>query len=799
MQLLSIGCLIVISTSYCRATFNTFNKTELASKRESVKSLITFTLDQYLQHGYPYDEVKPFSCEPKFRNFDDINDIGTNDVLGNFTTTLIDSLTTVAVIGDRELFLEMTNLVHSTYSNYNLTFAINSTVQVFETTIRIIGGLISSHLYATDPNKKVYLGNDYRDDFLLKLAKDMADRLLKAYLTPTGLPFPRINLLNGMKGLPNQLIDENNAAGIASPIFEFTLLSYLTYDEKYAKISRFAFEKIWSKRSNLDLLPMSINPLTTRLYMTQTGIGASVDSFYEYALKSSILFNDDSLYKIWEKSYNALKVTSKSDWFYTNIFSHTGQLSSHWIDSLSAFFPGLQVLYGDVEDAKLKHLMSLKLWNTFGGIPERWNFQIFMNQNHMENLTDEQSISNVLSLEWYPLRPEFIESTYFLYRATKDPFYLNIGYRILDDLLFRFKKDCGLCGIQDIAKGEFQDRMETFVISETLKYLYLLFDDDNEIHHGRDNVIFSTEAQPVWLSNDMIRNYEQNKFFNDTSYMEHLIKCEQEEMEILQWNERYVKSKAAGEEITVDFNTLDEYYRHLPVDPVIENLIPGIGQCPLLDKSEYLSDFIFSPMLSNFDRLFEIDHRYNDTLLQPYYQKEYPMIEIDDRFYHWYADPRKSICRFPSTTESFELMISFDGEYTPITIDKDDRGHIDTVTMKYMTGTRKFRMELLQPNQIDTFNQEILEVDNMQIPRRDLHTGTKGRPNPRDNGVVVYRVTVVDGQPLQNDTIVQINGPEFMAQMDSQREQQDSALLAGFNIHKQVLLGGIPVVNLFLV
>lgn len=801
MKLLTIGYFILICIKYCQATSHTFNKTELASKRESVRSLINFSLDKYLQHGFPYDEVKPISCEPKFRNFDDLNDIGTNDVLGNFTTTLIDSLSTAAVLGDRDLFFSLTNLVHSTYESYNMTFAMNSTVQVFETTIRIIGGLISSHLYATDPNKKVFLGDDYRDSFLLNLARDMADRLLKAYLTPTGLPFPRINLLNGMTGLPNSLINENNAAGIASPIFEFTLLSYLTHDEKYAKVSRFAFDKIWAKRSPLDLLPMSLNPLTTRPYMTHTGIGASVDSFYEYALKSSILFNDDSLYTIWEKSYNALKVTSKSDWFYTNIFSTTGQLSSHWIDSLSAFFPGLQVLYGDIDDARLKHLMSLKLWDTFGGIPERWEFQTFTSQNYLEELDEKERVKQVLPLEWYPLRPEFIEATYFLYRATKDPFYLNIGYRILDDLLFRFKQECGLSGIQNIAKGEFQDRMETFVISETLKYLYLLFDDDNEIHRSRDNIIFSTEAQPVWLTKEMIQSYEKNRFFNDTIYIDHLKNCEDDEVQTLKWNEAYVESKSKGENFPVDYTTFDENYRHVSLDPDIEKLIPQMGQCPIVHKSKHIKDFIYSPMLSNFDRLFEIDYRYNDTLIKPYYQQKYPIIETDDKFYNNYANPRSSICRFPPSTDSFELMIAFDKDYTPISINRtqENTNHIETITMSSLTGTRKFRIEILEPNDIDTFGQIVSLKDNFQIPRKDIHLMDQpASPNPQNDGIKLYRVTMVDGQPLNNDTVVRVNKTEFLNKMDSQRQFQESGMIAGYNIYKQVMLGGIPVMNLLL-
>ena len=53
--------------------------------------------------------------------------------------------------------------------------------------------------------------------------------------------------------------------------------------------------------------------------------------------------------------------------------------------------------------------------------------------------------------------------------------YLQIGKSIkfIGD---RYKAPCGLSGLQDVRTAERQDRMESFVVGETLKYLYLLFD-----------------------------------------------------------------------------------------------------------------------------------------------------------------------------------------------------------------------------------------------------------------------------------------------------------------------------------
>lgn len=91
----------------------------------------------------------------------------------------------------------------------------------------------------------------------------------------------------------------------------------------------------------------------------------------------------------------------------------------------------------------------------------------------------------------WPLRPEFIESTYLLYRATKHPFYLHVAALIVRNIQMYTRVQCGFAsvGIHDLS---LDDRMDSFFLAETLKYLYLIFDEANWFNHH--NVIFSTEA-----------------------------------------------------------------------------------------------------------------------------------------------------------------------------------------------------------------------------------------------------------------------------------------------------------------
>jgi len=102
---------------------------------------------------------------------------------------------------------------------------------------------------------------------------------------------------------------------------------------------------------------------------------------------------------------------------YVNVNMHDGKTSTLWIDSLQAAFASLQVLNGDIEEAICTHALYYAIWQRFGALPERFNWQR----------------SNP-DLFFYPLRPEFVESTYFLFQATKNPFYLHVGSEILNSL-----------------------------------------------------------------------------------------------------------------------------------------------------------------------------------------------------------------------------------------------------------------------------------------------------------------------------------------------------------------------------
>ncbi|QID88185.1 alpha mannosidase-like protein [Saccharomyces pastorianus] len=770
-----------------------FTAKELKAYKQEVKELFYFGFDSYLEHGYPFDEVRPISCVPKKRNFEDLNDHVTNDILGNFTITLIDSLTTIAVLQDMPRFREAVRLVERTFPNGE--FDVDSTVQVFETSIRVLGSLLSSHLYATDRTKAVYLGHEY-DGSLLRLAQNMADRLLPAYLTYTGLPVPRINVKwkFNFPGFTDSLVTENNVAAMSCPMFEFTILSYLTGDSKYEKVTRYAFDKIWSLRTDLDLLPMSFHPEKLTPYTSMTGIGASIDSFFEYALKGAVLFDDAELMNVWNVAYESLKTNCRNDWLFANVLADTGQIFVPWIDSLSAFFPGLQVLAGDLDDAIAKHLLFLKIWNTFGGIPERWNFsptEISPPLSPTEPLS--VTLKAILPLEWYPLRPEFFESTYFLYRATKDPFYLNVGVHLLRDLKQRFKSKCGFAGFQNVITGELQDRMETFVLSETLKYLYLLFDEGNELHKSGSDVVFSTEAHPMWLPQEVRSKYKRDAKFSDSTYSSHLKTCYKRDRE-LQAKESTLSQRIVGFARSVFSQQPEEELANLTRNNKTNFEAPGL--CPIMPRPRSDHDTWYSPLLSKYSRLFEIDSRYNATLIKPSHMQHYRAIELEPAFYSRWSNPQFSTCQIEPTTEIFELLFDLPGvhEQNPSIADNG------TITYGAFGSRSRLKIEKLQIYQSDYYGDLVTASTFQDISRRDTYSHMCDTTADLYSSVFLYRVVAVNGRIVPRHGTVQIEKHNFM-HVSTDIEEQGTLIIGGIGVNDQaqLMLECTPILNLLLI
>ncbi|XP_015690078.2 alpha-mannosidase I MNS4 isoform X1 [Oryza brachyantha] len=428
--------------------------------RDEVKDMFYHAFDGYMQHAFPLDELRPLSCQGE-------------DSLGGYALTLIDSLDTLALLGDKDRFDAAVEWVGK-----NVRFDINKTVSVFETNIRILGGLLSAHLIASDYATGMKIQS--YDDQLLHLAVDLAQRLLPAFDTPTGIPFGSVNLLYG--------VDENESkitstAGGGTLTLEFGVLSRLTNNSVYEQVTKNSVRGIWARRSKLDLVGAHINVFTGEWTQKDAGIGTSIDSFYEYLLKAYLLFGDEEYLYIFQEAYKAAMHYLHHDPWYVEVNMNSGATVWPLFNSLQAFWPGLQVLAGDVDPAIRTHAAFLSVWKKYGFTPEGFNLATSTVQNGQRS---------------YPLRPELIESTYWLFKATRDHRYLDAGRDILASLQYSAKCPCGYCHISDVESHQQDDHMESFFLAETVKYLWLLFDlaagPDNIVENGPYKYIFSTEG-----------------------------------------------------------------------------------------------------------------------------------------------------------------------------------------------------------------------------------------------------------------------------------------------------------------
>ncbi|KAJ7283733.1 alpha mannosidase-like protein [Mycena rebaudengoi] len=436
--------------------------------REKTRELWYHGFDNYMSLAFPLDELTPISCSGQGPDWDHPDHYAANDVLGNFSLTLIDVLDTLVVLDDRPGFERAVKNVIEWVS-----FDVNTRPQVFETTIRVLGGLLSGHIFANQTGQPFFL--PWYHGELLEMAHDLGKRLLPAFSTPTGLPYARINLRHGV--LRGESV-ETCTAGAGSLILEFATLSRLTGDDRFEKAAYKAFFAIWNRRTDIGLVGNTINTRTGVWTKPEvSGIGAGMDSFYEYALKWYIMSGDVEFLDVWDDAYAAIMRYARAPdgFWYRPVHMSSGDTAYFTVDSLSAFWPGLQGIY-------------YNLWRKHSGLPEVYD-------SNFKQATSHQ----------YPLRPEFVESTWYLYRATRDPFYLDVGERILSDITARSKVACGLAGVKDLRSNALDDRMESFALSETLKYLFLLFDEDNPLHKDDSNYVFTTEGHLLTLGSKHLK------------------------------------------------------------------------------------------------------------------------------------------------------------------------------------------------------------------------------------------------------------------------------------------------------
>ena len=402
----------------------------------------------YKKYASGYDELLPLSKAGK--NWHEGHTL---------LMTPVDALDTMLVMGlDKEADATRAEIVR------DLRFDQDIEVKNFEITIRILGGLLSSYQMTGDKR-------------LLSMADDLGTRLLPVFNSPTGMPYMFVNLKTGKtSGVVS------NPAEIGTLLLEFGTLARLTGKEAFFTKAKRALSELYKRRDpKTGLVGQGINVETGAWTSTSSHIGGAIDSYYEYLAKCARLFGDPECEAMSRESLAAVNRHLADDsveglWYGASDMT-TGTRTRTAFGSLQAFFPSILAFTGDLDRAKRLQDSAFRMWTLHGIEPESLDYK-------------QMKVTRA----GYELRPEIVESAYYLDHYTKDPKYEAMGETILKDLVKHCRTEAGYTVLKDVVSKEKGDLMHSFFLAETLKYLYLLF---NPKALDFDRVVFNTEAHPL--------------------------------------------------------------------------------------------------------------------------------------------------------------------------------------------------------------------------------------------------------------------------------------------------------------
>jgi len=443
--LFAVTCICLSTVMYAQkdAKFSEEMKQEMCNK---VKAATQHAWKGYKDFAWGADDLKPLTKTSK------------TWYKTSMLMTPVDAFDTFTLLGLTTEAKEAKELILA-----KLDFNIDNDVQVFEITIRLLGGLITA--YELDGDKK-----------FLALAKDLADRMMPAFNSKTGIPYRYVHLQTGKTrdGI-------NNPAEIGTLMMEFGKLSKITGDKKYYDAAKKGLMYVYNNRSTLDLVGEQIDVETGKWVNTRSHIGAYIDSYYEYLYKSWLLFGDKDFKTAFDVHNAAIKkhYISKTGkgWFMHQVDMNTGKIIDTKYGALEAFYAGLCAFAGDVETGRQIQEANYYMWTRFNIEPEEFDFK-----------------ADTITSAYYILRPENLESAFYMYRLTGEAKYLWQGKVMVESILDHCKNDVGFASLKNVQTFEKTNSMESFFFGETLKYAYLIFAPESTLDFKK--VVLTTEAHP---------------------------------------------------------------------------------------------------------------------------------------------------------------------------------------------------------------------------------------------------------------------------------------------------------------
>lgn len=449
---------------------------DLREKREKIKEMMKHAWDNYRIYGWGHNELRPIARKGHSTNIFGTSQMG---------ATIVDALDTLYIMGLHDEFRDGQKWIEN-----NLDFSVNSEVSVFEVNIRFIGGLLAAY----------YLSGE--EIFKIK-AVQLAEKLLPAFNTPTGIPWAMVNLKSGVgRNWGWASAGSSILAEFGTLHMEFVHLSYLTGNPIYYK-KVMHIRKLLQKMDRPNgLYPNYLNPRTGRWGQYHTSVGGLGDSFYEYLLKAWLMSDktDHEARKMYDDAVEAIEkhLIRKSRGGLTFIGEWKNGHLEKKMGHLACFAGGMFVLGADGSRMdKAGHYLELgaEIARTCHESYDRTALKLGPESFKFDGAVEAVAVRQ--AEKYYILRPEVIETYWYLWRFTHDPRYREWGW----EAALAIEKYCrvsgGFSGVKDVYSSTptHDDVQQSFFLAETLKYLYLLFSGDDLL--PLDHWVFNTEAHPL--------------------------------------------------------------------------------------------------------------------------------------------------------------------------------------------------------------------------------------------------------------------------------------------------------------
>jgi mannosyl-oligosaccharide alpha-1,2-mannosidase len=413
---------------------------------EDVKEEMRWAWANYRAHAWGKDDFLPVSGGARSFPLRDHH-------LG---LSLVEAMDTLWVMGLDAEFADALAWVKSSFDS-----DVDGEVSVFETSIRLVGGLLSAHHACGDPA-------------LLAKAADLTGRLLPAFDTPTGIPYRYVNLRSGAVRDP-----ATNPAETGTYIPEYGMLSRLTGDRRFHDAAMRAMTAMYERRSSIGLLADKIDARTGQWLSRRATIGPPSDSFYEYAWDGWQLLGERQCRTMYEVLTRAIldhqATTHRGRLWFVDVDFETGARLSTEQDELASFYGGLLAQGGAGRQGAAYTRSWADVQTRFGVLPEGYDFATGQPTQRTNSL-----------------RPELADAAFNLWLLDRSSEWRHLGRAHYLAMKRWNKARYGYTDMADVVTRRQADHCPGYWWSEQMKYYYLMFADTPRFDY-HDNYL-STEG-----------------------------------------------------------------------------------------------------------------------------------------------------------------------------------------------------------------------------------------------------------------------------------------------------------------